>query len=237
MKNIFAISALLLSLLLLGENSCAQKNSNPSNFNGTITFSIKTENADELKFLREMPSNFTVYVQGNKSRSDIKIMGFNMSFISSGDTDKFIILLDIPGMPCAIVSSISETKTMNNLLNINMPDVEYEETGDTKNICGYECKGYRIIITDSTQRFGSTETLTYITNDIAYAPNIFTLRNPMTQEGIALYNQFNFNNYKLTMEATKVKKEKIKDSYFTIPDNYTTYSMTEFQSLFNSSME
>ena len=156
MKNIFAISALLLSLLLLGENACAQKNSNPSNFNGTITFSIKTENADELKFLREMPSNFTVYVQGNKSRSDIKIMGFN----------------------------------------INIPDVEYEETGDTKNICGYECKGYRIITSDSTQKFGPTETLTYITNDIAYGPNIFTIKNPITQEGISLYNQFNFNNYK-----------------------------------------
>lgn len=212
MKRIIVLFVAMLSL-----NVFAQQEVSEGVINMKMTMDTDNEQAKaQLAMIGEVP--VAVYFKDQKSRAEqtSQMTGSNTNIIDN-EAKKMLLLLDNPMMGKKYNEiDITEIKKKIN-------DVKITETGDSKTIAGYECKGYNVELTGSG---GSSKLILYLTDKLN-APNQNTTLVSDKLKGFPLLtvqytNQMGIDMV-ITIEATEVKAEKVDDSKFdmTVPEGYS----------------
>jgi len=211
---------ILFVTVLVSINGMAQKS---KSFVGYISYDIKTLGEVEPAMAAQLPTENLVYFNGAKTRIEQKSAMGSTVIISNIETKEQIVLIDIMGQKYALKSSKEETENAQS----QIPKGTVTMGTETKTIAGYNCKK-----ADFTQD-GKTSAI-WITDEINLNNS-----NWQTQykdvEGVMLeYNQITGQEgeINLLITAKEVKKEKVKDSMFTVPAGYQEMSLTEFKKMF-----
>ena len=188
---------------------------------GIISMKISMSSDNEqvnasLAMLGDMST--TTYFKGQKSRTEMKSpMTGNNTTIIDNSTKEMLILLDNPMLG---------KKYMKNSMDISDEDLKnitVTETGDTKTILGYKCKGYDVII----KKDDAETKMTLYTTDKILAPNQNSSGLGGKINGYPMYLELNVAQsgmpLKTMMEVVEIKSESIDNSKFdmTIPEGYT----------------
>lgn len=160
----------------------------------------------------------TTYFKSQKSRTEMKSpMTGNNTTIIDNSTKEMLVLLDNPMLG---------KKYLKNTMDVSDEDlknIDVTETGDTKTILGYKCKGYNVIV----NKDGTATKMTMYTTDKISAPNQNSTGLGGKIKGYPMYLVLNISQsgmpMKTTMEVTEIKNEKVDNSKFdmTIPEEYS----------------
>ena len=207
----------ILLLILFSVNIFAQKEINE----GVITMKITmSSDNDQINSSLAMLGNMstTTFFKGKKSLTLLSNpMSGTTSTIIDNDKKEMLLLMDNPMMGKKFKKSSIESSEE------DLKNITVNETGDTKNILGYKCKGYDVIISKD----GKESKMTMYVTDIIRAPNQQNWALSKKIKGFPLYLSVNAKQgaYAITtiMEATEIKSEKVDSSKFdmTIPEGYT----------------
>ncbi len=217
------LTFLLSLILLVSTNLNAQKKS--SDFVGSITYSVTTQGEVDAQVAAQLPTEIIMYYNGAKTRIEQKTSMGSAIIISNAETKEQVVLIDMMGQKMALKSTKEETES--SIAAIAKAEVVIGT--ETKTIAGYNCKK-----ADFTQD-GKKSTI-WITDEI-------NLKNANWQtpykdiNGVMLeYTQISGQDGEINMliTAKEVKKEKVKDSMFTVPTGYQEMSMTEFKKMMGS---
>ncbi|RUA12203.1 MAG: hypothetical protein DSY82_01835 [Flavobacteriia bacterium] len=215
MKLIKKITIVLF--LLLSLNTFAQKEINEGMISMKITMSSDNDQINSsLAMLGDMKT--TTYFKGKKSVTLLSNpMSGSTSTIIDNDKKEMLLLMDNPMMGKKYKKTPIESSEE------DMKNITVKETGDTKTILGYKCKGYDVTINKN----GTESKMTMYVTDKVTAPNQQNWTLNKNIKGFPLYLTVNAKqgafNITTTMEATEIKSEKVDNSKFdmTIPEGYT----------------
>jgi GLPGLI family protein len=190
-------------------------------FEGTIKFKMSYEDLPaEMAMMEAMlPDEMITRVKGEKSRME-QSMAMGMSSVTITDMKKGtgIVLMDLMGQKIAMEATKEELKKLDKK-KVSDKKPEFKYTSETKEIAGYECKKAFIVIE------GAGEMEIYYTEDLpAGASKQFE-----GLKGFPLEYSISQGPMKVSFTATKVIKEKLSDSLFSIPDGYDIMTFEEFQ--------
>lgn len=209
---------LLLSVLILN----AQKKGNPSTFEGTIVYSIAPQGEVEPNIKAALPSEVRLTIKGPKSLIEMQSAYGKQSVISNSETKEQIVLIDMMGQKFAITS----TKEENEKALSEITPYKITETNEIKKIAGYDCIKYEV--SDDNDKFEF-----YVAKDLIV--NNLNWNTPYKDiNGVLLeYTQKN-KEHGVTIKYTakEVKKGKIKDNLFEIPDGFTKMTVEDFKQMF-----
>jgi hypothetical protein len=227
MKKIFSISviAAFAFCLFTSTHTQAQK----VKFAGTVKFHVRFEGDTDPQ--RHVPQDVMYTIFGNK------IMAKQQIFIQMQDGDAVTktLLIDYPGSRIGYITPKEEIQEEQALLKYT-----YTKGSETKTICGYVCNKYDVSIYDAEED-EETKFIVYTTTEIGNDNNINSTEYPGLT-GYPLYTEIERNDVKTIIEATEVKKTKIKAVDFLIPSDYKMYNTAEefgaaFQELFGGGEE
>ena len=221
MKKLAVIS-LMAACCLLSSKSMAQKS---KAFTGSVKFEIKYEGEFEPQQLANAPREKEQLISGNFTKTSRDLGG---AFLHQIDMmDSIVNLWDLPGEKCAVTIPTpkkegEEDKEKNYVI---------QKRSDTKDICGYNCQGYDIIVTVKSKDDEEDEEeerkitiIVYTTEEIGIDSNINCHFVPGLQ-GFPLYQeQPAGEGKKVITQAIEVKKKKINAIEFSIPANYKYYT-------------
>jgi len=158
------------------------------------------------------------YFKSGKSRSEMKNpMAGNTTTIVDKDAKKILVLLDNPMMG---------KKYIERTIDISEEDINkltITETGDTKTIAGYVCKGYNV----SGKKDGQDVKTTIYTTEKITAPTQNTADLGDKVKGFPMYMTMDVvqGGFPMTIvsEVTEVKSEKLEDGKFSmvVPEGYS----------------
>lgn len=208
---------LLLFVAMLSLSAFAQEKIDEGIITTKMTMSSENEQVNaQLSMVGDI--NLVTYFKGQKSRAEQSSpMTGNNIIIIDNDTKKMLVLMDVPMVGKKYMESEINDE------NTKADDTKVEETGDTKTIAGYVCKGYKVI---GKSQGVDAKMLIYATDKID-APNKETASLKGKIKGYPMYTKVEIEQMgmpmTITMEATSVKAEKVDDSKFamTIPEGYT----------------
>ena len=224
-----AIISLMAACCLLGGKSMAQKG---KSFAGSVKFGIKYEGDFEPKQLVNAPQESEQIISGKFTKTTHNLGGAFMYQIDM--IDSIVRLWDLPGEKCAVTIPTPEKENDTSKRNYVI-----QKRSDTKDICGYQCQGYDIVVTvmknedededEDEETAPKTVTITvYTTTEIGIDSNINCHFIPGLQ-GFPLYKeQPAGEGKKVVYEAIEVKKKKINAVEFSIPSNYKYYTPKEW---------
>ncbi|MCL2131046.1 MAG: hypothetical protein FWH36_01120 [Lentimicrobiaceae bacterium] len=222
MKKIIFGLAVAISCTTVSYKSFAQKY-----FAGTITFETKYEGDTDPQ--RHIPSQQTCIIFENKEKAEL----YNgvLRTIKDGDALTVTMLVDWPGYPR--IGYVSDKEATQKALSSQK--FSYEERSDTKTICGYECKGYNVTAVvkeeeeeDEEEEAVELKYIVYTTKEIGKDDNINALDYPGLS-GYPLYVESEKDGVKTIIQASEVKKSKLKAVDFMVPSDYKMCSEEEFQ--------
>jgi hypothetical protein len=220
--KIYSILFLLVALFI-STSVIAQKEKKNKAFEGFISYSVTPQGEVDASVAAQLPTEIIAYFKGDKTRLEQKTAMGSAIIIGNITTKEQVVLIDMMGQKMALKSTKEETEKA----QAEIPKGTVTVGTETKTIAGYNCKK-----TDFTQD-GKTSTI-YITDEID-----LTNSNWQTQykdvEGVMLeYIQAagQEGDIKLLITAKEVKKEKVKDTMFTVPTGYQEMSMAEFKKMF-----
>ncbi|MDD4848935.1 MAG: DUF4412 domain-containing protein [Bacteroidales bacterium] len=192
------------------------------NFEGVIIFDLKID-ASELdpQTAAMMPKETTMYLSGNRICTQQKTAFTEQKVIVNANEKMFWLLLSMMGQNMAIQSTFAEA--LEDVDDTQMPEFTYLD--EYKEIAGYKCQ--KVVMKD-----GENEVVSYLTNEIKGFENMY-LDNPQfnKMKGFIMEAQTNTQGLSMTMTAREVKKEKVDEAVFAIPNNYQKMTMKEFQSM------
>jgi len=208
---------LLLLLLTFSISIFAQKEVKEGIISMKITMSSENEQVNaSLAMIGDIST--TTYFKSQKSRTEMKSpMTGNNTTIIDNSTKEMLVLLDNPMLG---------KKYLKNTMDVSDEDlknIDVTETGDTKTILGYKCKGYNVIV----NKDGTATKMTMYTTDKISAPNQNSTGLGGKIKGYPMYLVLNISQsgmpMKTTMEVTEIKNEKVDNSKFdmTIPEEYS----------------
>ncbi|RPD96757.1 hypothetical protein EGM88_10385 [Aureibaculum marinum] len=213
-----------LTLLLIATMSLsvfAQKEVKEGVISMTMKMSSENEQVNaSLAMMGDLSS--TTYFKGQKSRSEQKVpmAGETISIIDN-DAKVMLILMDNPMMG---------KKYLKNDIEVSEDDLKnltISETGDTKTVLDYECKGYNIVM----KKDGQEMKMTMYTTDKIVAPTQNSTMMGDKLKGFPMYTVMNMTQQgmpmTITMEVTEIKAENVDNSKFdlTPPEGYTETEM------------
>ncbi|HBF87639.1 MAG TPA: hypothetical protein DDX39_03265 [Bacteroidales bacterium] len=210
--------SLIIALTLLSFSSIAQKAAKP--FEGTITYTIGVEGELDEMTKAQMPTEMKQIIKGAKVRTEQAAAMATTVILSDSETKASTVLFDMMGQKMAIQQSKEDTeKAM-----AEIPEMNVEFTSETKVIAGYTCK--KAIVKNET------ETIEVFYNDELLVDenlNSYTVFNKI--KGILF--EYAKSNEGITMKFAikEVKKGKVSDSLFEIPEGYQIMTAEQFQSL------
>ena len=160
----------------------------------------------------------TSYFKGEKSRTEQshQMTGSNISIVDNS-AKKILVLMDNPMLGKKYTESditVSEE---------DLKGVTVTPKNDTKEIAGYTCEGFDILVKKNGLE---TKMVMYVTDKIK-APNQNTVAIGSKINGFPLYMIIDSKqgpmDIQITMEVTEVIAKKVADNLFemTIPDGYT----------------
>ena len=218
---------------LCGGKVMAQKN---KAFTGSVKFAVKYEGDFEPQQLAKLPTESEWLISGNFKRTTRDLGGAFMHQIDM--VDSVVQLWDLPMEKSAVSIPTPIKKDTND----GKKNYVINKRNDTKNICGYDCQGYDIVVTvknddedededdEDEEAEPKTDTITvYTTMEIGLDSNINCHFAPGLQ-GYPLYQeQPAGEGKKVISEAVEVKKKKINPIEFSIPSNYKYYTVEQWK--------
>jgi len=216
MKNLGKLTTLFLTILI-SISINAQKS---KSFQGVITYDIAVEGDIDPSKKAFLPTQMTAFIKENMARMEI-ISVMKQVFINDKETMTQTLLMDIMGDKVAIQAKKEDIEKELE----EAPALTFEETQETKEIAGYSCKKVKV-----TDEEGNITTL-YYTTDIDYEnPNWHSQYRDI--KGVLMEYSSQMGEIKMTFTVKEVKKQKIKDSLFEIPSDYTIMTPEEAQAKF-----
>lgn len=211
MKNIFLFAFLTISISLFGQEALTE---------GIIiqkqTFSSSNEALNgQLAMLGDMQT--TTYFKGNKSRTELSNpMAGEVTTIIDNDKKEMLAIMDNP--------QIGKKYTVKglDLSEEELKNITVTPTDETKEILGYTCKKYDIIL----NKQGVESKLTMYTTDKISALSDQTASFGGKIKGFPMSVQIQAEqggmDITINMEVSEIKKEKVADSKFdmTAPEGY-----------------
>ncbi len=207
----------IVLFLLISLNSFAQKEIKEGVISMKITMSSDNDQVNSsLAMLGDMKT--TTYFKGKKSLTLLSNpMSGSTSTIIDNDKKEMLLLMDNPMLGKKYKKSTMESSEQ------DMKNITVKETGDTKTILGYKCKGYDVIINND----GKESKMTMYVTDKITAPNQQNWALAKNIKGYPIYLKIDAKQgaftITTTMEASEIKGENIDSSKFdmTIPEGYT----------------
>jgi len=182
-----------------------------------ITMSSDNEQVNNsLAMLGDMST--TTYFKNQKSRTEMKspMTGENTTIIDN-NTKEMLVLINNPMLGKKYIKSTLDVS------DEDLNNITVTETGDTKIVLGYKCKGYDVVI-----KKDDTETkMTLYTTDKITAPNQNSTGLGGKIKGYPMYMELNVSQsgmpLKTIMETTEIKNESIDNSKFdmTVPEGFS----------------
>ncbi|MBP9187783.1 MAG: DUF4412 domain-containing protein [Bacteroidia bacterium] len=196
---------------------------------GVATFDITFfELSPEMKAAEAMlPKKIVVSFKNQNSRTEMQSgMGSTVT-INNDKKKEFYILMDMMGQKTAIKQTESELKKQHE--KSEFKDVKVTMLKETKTIAGYLCKKADITYTHE----GKSEKIEcYFTDQLPP-----TAHSSSTAPGFDLITGFmmeysmNMGGIKAKVSATKITNQKIDDSLFEIPKDYTISTLEELEGM------
>ena len=221
------IQTLLLILLAISASftSNAQKG-----FVGHVLYQIDYDGLGENAAMKSMlPSEMTLTLKDNKSRSELKTGMGNQITIFNKESKTVVNLLDIMGQKVAIKKSVGEVE----LERAKYSDLKVTISDETKNIAGYDCK--KALIEVNAEDFGGLTTFTVFYTEelgnlgINYSDPLFNKIN-----GVMLQYEISTRGLLMKFSASEVKAEDVPDNAFAIPSDYKEMTQDELKKMFGS---
>ncbi len=219
------LTYLLIAVLTISLSGCSIFQGGDKSFEGVIKYTIDYEGDIDEETLAQAPTGATEYYKGTKVRKDQESMMYTVGVISDNETDENIVLMDIPmmGEKVAYKQSAEDKAEADAMIEENKPD--YTETGETKEILGYTCKKVDVTMGDNIFPL-------YYTNEI----NIAGSPNESGQfpgiEGVILEYTVAQQGMVMKFTATEVKKQKLNETMFGVPEDYTMKTAEEMEAMF-----
>ncbi len=206
MKKAIFLNTLLL-LLVVQTTVFAQKKFNE----GTIVYSISVDAAELGMMAAMMPSEMTMKIKGNFSRTEMEapMMGKTIA-INNSKNNTGVMLMDLMDKKFAL--TIDE-KFMKSQMG-KMPDYSITETIQTKEILGYTCK--KVVLTDKQTL---DEMTVYYTEEIPYHGTAMTSQ-LQTIKGMPMEYTTTMQGVSMSIKVKSIVAEKLSDELFKQPAEY-----------------
>ena len=214
MKKLILKAAIAIAVVFVGANLNAQS------FEGKMTMKIEYEEVPEEyeSYMSMFPKESRLYVKGKKTRIEQNTMGGTNTTIMDSETGKGFMVMNAMGQKAAyeLESGVEKKDTS------KLPTVTYKE--ETKEIAGYKCKKAEL------KYDGEEEPMT-----IWYTEEITGVYNPQYSgigiKGSVLEYTVAANGMVMTMTVSEIKKEKVSDDKFTVPEGYEVKPYSELMKL------
>lgn len=222
--NKIAVICCSAAFFLFAANTHAQKS---KAFSGSVKFEIKYEGDFEPQQLAKAPREKEQLISGNFTKTTQNLGGAFMHRLDM--VDSVITLIDAPTEKYAISSGALKDKNSEEGKNYVIRKRE-----DTKDICGYTCQGYDIVITVKNEEEEEEEEerqitiVVYTTEAIGIDSNI-NKHFAAGLKGFPLYQeQPAGEGKKIITQAVEVKKKKLNPIEFSIPANYKYFTQEQW---------
>lgn len=209
MKKLVPILVIAVVGITMSNRVFAQKY-----FAGTVKVEIKFEG--DINPQKHVPKETTYSIFENK-RKITETGSITSHFIYDGDSATTTTLYDIVGH--GRLGYVDREFVQRNFANV---DFSYAERGDTKTICGYECKGYDVTIVTTNEETDEEKigkAIVYTTQAIGKDENINAFQFPGLS-GYPLYVEKEYEGATQITQAKEIKVGKVKGIEFLIPSDY-----------------
>jgi len=215
MKRAVSVLTIAIICTTVSYKSFAQKY-----FAGTVKFEVKFEGDIDPQKKTTQEVEYTIF------ENKFKLSGNGQQRIYNGDASSVTWLIDLSGVGYDRIGRIDTL-----LRDSTSGRYSYESRGDTKTICGYECKGYNVTHTYIDKDYDEEEEIeekyiVYTTTEIGKDNNINVFEYPGLS-GYPLYEEFEKKGIKVISQAKEIKKGKVKEIDFMIPSNYRIHVTEE----------
>ncbi|MBO4281822.1 MAG: DUF4412 domain-containing protein [Bacteroidales bacterium] len=216
--NKLAVICCSAAFCLFAANTNAQKS---KAFSGSVKFEIKYEGDFDLQQLSKAPRETEQLIFGNYTKTTQNLGGAIMHRLDM--VDSIVTLLDTPTEKYAIsTGTVKQEENENEEKNYVI-----RKRADSKDICGYNCQGYDIVVTVKSEEEEEDRQVTivvYTTEAIGIDSNINKHTAPGLK-GFVLYQERPAGEgKKIITQAVEVKKKKVQPIEFSIPSNYKYFT-------------
>lgn len=186
-------------------------------FAGKVVFEMRAEGTDDPNIAAELADAVQeVTLMGNNTKTVMSQPGFDYINITNGDYKIVTTVVGITGIGKYYV----EQKAADIEKALQMSKFDYTPTGDTKDICGYNCKKVNVKVTD-LETDEEKELVVWVTDELNTGENV----NFTTYPGLKGYplsmevaSEINGENVTLVQIARSVTPDKkVKASSFLRP--------------------
>lgn len=227
--RLFFLVPLLFIFLGLSAQNTAQTNFKE----GFIVYEIKPATDSEFSELfRE--TTLTLYIKGSKSKLDLKMMGgFAEMQLLASDSQDFVALLNIPMLSEKVNISLKSDEALLGAFIVNrspirMRKAEYYYSDQT---CILGKKAYKVIapVKNSRQKISL-----YLSRKLKTETPDFIEKHIGALDGLPLQAEMTIYGQKIIITAKEIRKTKIKDSVFDVPEDYKQKTLKELKEEFDN---
>ncbi len=218
--SVFIIAVLLTAFsptLIAGEKP----------FKGTIIYGLTYSGDIDPASLAQQPKEITVYILGNKIKTEVNQGGAYITQIQDGDAKTQIVLLDIEMIGKKFVIRKSTEEVEKELAELPESTIKYIE--ETKEIAGYTCKKGELITKDDEGE-ESISTFYYTEELGNKAWNFGTEYSEV--DGAVLEYEEAAGNFSVKFVAKEIKKGKVKETDFLVPSDFEEKTSEELREMF-----
>jgi GLPGLI family protein len=197
-------------------------------FKGVINFEISfPDNKFDAATLAQLPKLMIMTVGEAQSKTVLDAGMFSQSTITDANTKTSVTLMDIMGQKMLIKKTKEEIEKE---IEKN-PSPKIVLSDETKEIAGYTCKKAEITTMDPDQGDKEITFTVYYSEELGNEKlNFEGLFRGLN--GLPLEYNIDANSMKMKFTATSVKKQKVTDKDFEIPEGYKEVTKEELQNMF-----
>jgi len=194
-------------------------------FEGTIKYSITVEGASLSEAEKaQYPSESVITIKGNKTKTEEKTLYYSRMTIADSETQSIILLFNME--TAGIKKFVKFSKEYLEKQFANLPTYDIKEVNETKKIAGYTCKKAEI-----TDEEGNV-IVTYYCDELNVKNHNWENPQMKNIKGMPLEFSQPTGNTTMKFIAKEIKKSKVKDKEFEIPEGYTEMTEEEATQMF-----
>ena len=196
-------------------------------FTGTIIYSLTYTGDIDPATLALQPKEITVYILGNKLKTEVQQGGAYITQIQDGDAKSQTVLLDIEMAGKKFVIRKTSEDIEKELSELPESTIRYVD--ETKEIAGYICSKGELITKDNDGE--ETITTFYYTKELGNkAWNYGTEYSEV--DGAILEYEEGSGNFSVKYIAKQVKKGKVKEIDFLVPADFEEVTPDQLREMF-----
>lgn len=190
-------------------------------FEGSVVYSMEIEGMEMDPTTQSMLGTMEtkIFVKGDKSRTEVNMAMAKNITIADSKKKTATVLMDVMGMKYALKVGSEDMAREEEASK----DIKINYIDETKEIAGYKCKKAQITNKEN------------ITVNVFYSEEIAggSYDNKFKGlKGFPMEYEMNQNGMKMLITANEVRKEKVDDKIFEIPEGYKETTKEELQKMF-----